>query len=460
MQPKSLGDDGAGRVAQYNEAAKGPQARFNAATDQYLEAIEKIEKDYPEAPAADDKLEKPSDTAELQLSLQVLSRQTGLKTAALYTLIGEKYFYTVLITPDSIKSFSVPIAAEALNHKVINLFSLLQSADYDPRLQSKELYDIILKPVEAELKTANIQTLMWSLDGALRYIPMAALYDGQQYLVERFNHVVLTRAEKGRLTRAVNAHWTGYGFATSAPHKVEVGGQPITFGPIDFAEDEMQIFRTTDRPKGLIDGEIFPEAKFNKAALLAALKQKRPLVHISSHFRFRPGDEANSFLLLGDGTVMTLTEMKGHLDLFQGVELLTLSACDTAAQRPDATGKEIDTLAELAQRLGAGSVLASLWAVRDRSTAQLMKAFYKNREGGKATKAEALRKAQLDLLHGNGSNLATVVNRGSEKSLRGSSRSEDIIVEAKYRVPFKPEKSRPFAHPYYWSPFVLFGNWR
>src|SRR5207237_5331834 len=114
---------------------------------------------------------------------------------------------------------------------------------------------------------------------------------------------------------------------------------------------------------GIIEGDVFDESSFNKISLLKTLKQTRPLVHISSHFSFRPGDESRSFLLLGDGNVMTLSEMQEQEDLFKGVELLTLSACNTAAQQPDASGKEIDGFAELAQRLGASGVIASLWEV-------------------------------------------------------------------------------------------------
>lgn len=154
---------------------------------------------------------------------------------------------------------------------------------------------------------------------------------------------------------------------------------------------------------------------------------------------------------------MTLAQIKEQPNLFHGVELLTLSGCDTAAQQADATGKEIDAFAELAQRLGADAVLATLWAVRENSTAQLMNAFYNYRQGGKHTKAEALRLAQLDLLRGktiegNKTPMIATAKSGSNEGL--------LIVDPKYRIPFKREKDRPFAHPYYWSPFVLFGNWK
>lgn len=128
-----------------------------------------------------------------------------------------------------------------------------------------------------------------------------------------------------------------------------------------------------------------------------------------------------SNLLLGDGTKLTLEDIKNAPDdLFKGVELLTLSACETGVQKErESDGREIDGFAELAQRKGAKSVLASLWKVDDESTSQLMTQFYQTRQTKKLTKAEALQKAQLNLL-----------------------------------------ADKQYSHPYYWSPFVLIGNWR
>ena len=85
--------------------------------------------------------------------------------------------------------------------------------------------------------------------------------------------------------------------------------------------------------------------------------------------------------------------MKKETTLFQGVDLLTLSACNTAATQADANGREVDGFVELAQRLGAGAVMASLWEVSDVSTAELMTRFYQDYRGPSGdNKAEALRK--------------------------------------------------------------------
>jgi CHAT domain-containing protein len=135
--------------------------------------------------------------------------------------------------------------------------------------------------------------------------------------------------------------------------------------------------------------------------------------------------------------------------------MLALSACSTAAQLPDANGRELDGFAELAQRKKAGAVLASLWNVPDESTAELMAEFYRRRQIGRGmTKAAALRQAQLALLRGEGI--------GAELAKRSSRSSEPVKPEGKEKdaLLYKPDPKRPNAHPYYWAPFILFGNWR
>ena len=405
-----------------------------------------------------DKISDVRDTSELQATLREIDQQTGQKTVAVYTLVGQQHFYAVIISAEGTSAVWSTANGNEVNKKARQLWALLQSADYDPTTLSHELYKVIFERIEEKLPK-DTQTIVWSLDENLRYLPMAALYDGKHYLVERYNHVVFTRTNKLQLTRPVSQTWTGSVFTTSAPHTIILFGKPIEFRSLDFIKDEMEIFRTKSHANGVIDADILSETQFTEASLLARLKQNRPLVHISSHFRFRPGDATNSFLVLGDDQVMTLAVMKEITNLFQGVELLTLSACDTAAQRPDSNGREVDAFAELAQRLGAGAVLASLWAVRDKSTAQLMTRFYASREGGKRTKAEALRQAQMDLLYGR-SGTGAADQQGNGRPRGATSDDEDVIVEAQYRIPFKPDKTKPFAHPYYWSPFVLFGNWQ
>jgi CHAT domain-containing protein len=143
-------------------------------------------------------------------------------------------------------------------------------------------------------------------------------------------------------------------------------------------------------------------------------------MHISSHFSISPGTEVNSFLLLGDGQRLTLGDMRTQNFRFDNVDLLTLSACDTGVGGGrDNTGKEIEGLGVIAQQQGAKAVLATLWPVADGSTAKLMSDMYQRRQSQGLSKIEALRQAQLSMM------------------------------------------SQPkHAHPFYWAPFILLGNWQ
>jgi len=174
--------------------------------------------------------------------------------------------------------------------------------------------------------------------------------------------------------------------------------------------------------------EAFTEASLRDALVHRSYR----VVHIASHFKFdADGDSNDSFLLLGnkDLTKLTMAQIAAIPNFFAGVELLTLSACQTAvgdqANRPqDDQGIEVESLGVLAQRKGAEAVIASLWQVADVSTSQLMEKFYQCHAavaGTVTTKAAALRRAQLDLL---------------------------LNTDGKY------------SHPLYWAPFVIIGNWQ
>ncbi len=450
------------------------EAQLKIASDEFLALLKQAETEFSQPPSEKDRVGEIADTRELQTALRQLREQTGQSAVAIYTLLGADNYRALVITPNNIAAVSQPVKAEALNQKARQFWALLQSAKYDPAPLAQELYTTIFKPLESQLPK-DTSTVLWSLDGNLRYLPMAALHDGKQYLIERYNHVVFTRADSERMLRAVGPRWTGLGLGSSQAHTVELLGDRISFNALPGVTEELRaLFRQKESPRGVLEGEVLPDARFTRAAMLTALKQKRPLVHISSHFSFRPGDEARSFLLLGDGTAMTLEEIKAQTDLFSGVELLTLSACNTAAQQAGANGREIDGFAELAQRLGAGSVMATLWPVADNSTPWLMREFYQTRQHGDGlTKAEAIRRAQLALLHGTAqtkplpaaqkgpSSTVKVVIRANAVELDGGqTRSDFISIDEEDAPSFRIDEKRPFAHPYYWAPFILIGNWK
>jgi CHAT domain-containing protein len=342
-------------------------------------------------------------------------RELGEGSVALYTLVGATTYRVIVVTPDVQKAAEVRISSVDLNRRVLAFREMLQDHKSDPRAAAKELYDILVGPIADDLKAAGAKTLMWSLDGVLRYLPISALHDGEKYLVERYRHVVFTPASQTRLKDAPSAKWTGLGLGVTKPH--------AGFTALPSVQDELSsIIRderlTRDRGAVLAGKVLFDDA-FTEDSMRAELRQRYPVVHIASHFQFHPGNEADSFLLLGDGRRLTLAEVKRAQNLFSGVDLLTLSACDTATGDVGADGKEVEGFGMLAQRQGAKAVVASLWPVADDSTRLLMQEFYRLRNARRLAKVEALRQAQLGLL-----------------------------------------RKGDYRHPYFWAPFVLIGNWR
>jgi CHAT domain-containing protein len=171
-------------------------------------------------------------------------------------------------------------------------------------------------------------------------------------------------------------------------------------------------------------GVIRLDEQFTRKAMVDGLHEGYPVVHIASHFSFNAAKEETSFLLLGDGSHLSVEEMQNSPGIFEQVELLTLSACDTATT--GANGKEVEGLAFVAQDLGAKAVLATLWPVADVGTEVLMREFYRLREANpRWSKAEALRQAQVALL----------------------------------KMP-RRDLNAQLAHPHYWAAFILIGNWR
>jgi CHAT domain-containing protein/Tfp pilus assembly protein PilF len=375
-------------------------------------------------------------------------RELGAGSVVLYTIVGEDKYRVILITPGAQVAREYNIKAKDLFTKVLAFREALQDPTIDPRPLAQELYKILVGPVAKDLRDAHAETLMWSLDGVLRYVPMAALYDGEKYLVESYRNVVYTPASQARLKDIPSPTWKGLGLGVS---KAQTGFKPLPAVP---SELRGIIRDPAGDPKaeGVLPGSVMLDEAFTEDSMKKALRQKYPLVHIASHFQILPGNETSSFLLLGDGNHLTLAQIKSTVNLFSGVEMLTLSACDTATGGTNENGKEVEGFAVLAQRQGAKAVLATLWAVADESTRLLMQKFYRLREVQPGTlKAEALRQAQLALL------------RGDDKPTGTAARAQsagNVAATAATQRPFTPDPKAPYAHPYFWAPFILIGNWK
>jgi CHAT domain-containing protein len=321
--------------------------------------------------------------------------------------------------------------------KVTEFREQLENPRLDPLPAAKELYQILIGPIAKDLEGAQAQTLMWSLDGVLRYIPIAALHDGRGYLVERYRNVEFTPASQARLKDVPGEQWRGLGLGVSKEHE--------GFSALKGVPDELHGIIRDERDKtsrGVVAGTVELDEDFTEESFRASLRNGYGLVHVASHFRFRPGNEMDSFLLLGDGQHLTLDRIRSLPNVFGGVRLLTLSACDTAVGGVMAGGKEVDGFAVLAQRQGAKAVMATLWPVADQSTQIFMRRFYELRESfPRLSKAESLQRAQMELL-------AT----GRQASLTDG--GQEQVVGS------KPGADRDYSHPYYWAPFILIGNWR
>jgi CHAT domain-containing protein len=171
---------------------------------------------------------------------------------------------------------------------------------------------------------------------------------------------------------------------------------------------------------GALPGLGFADTAFTEARFQSVLQDTGDysILHIGTHFSLRPGNVMRSFLVLGDGSRLSLDAISKLS--FSGIDLVTLSACQTAlggAVSDD--GREIEGFSAIVQHAGARQVIASLWQVEDKSTASLMRQLYGRLAKSGVDGARALQQSQVELL---------ALNIGG---------------------------SRPYQHPFYWAGFVL-----
>jgi CHAT domain-containing protein/Tfp pilus assembly protein PilF len=383
----------------------------------FQKTLAELERDAHQTPSIAGKVDELRESEGLMQDV----RDLGSGVVAICTLAAETKLHIILITPDIVIAREYPIGRAALEKKIVAFGKALLDPNGDLRPQAQDLYNILIGPIATDLDGANAQTLMWSLDGNLRYLPIAALYDGNKYLVQRYRNVEFTLASRTRLTETPASGWAALGMGVSKAKPGFVALPSVPEELRDVVRDE-----NSKSDIGVLPGKVLLDESFTEDRLKDSLRVSYPVVHIASHFELVPENEDSSFLLLGDGTHLTLTQLSLIPNLFANVDLLTLSACNTAVGRPEASGGEWESLGMIAQRKGAKAIIATLWPVVDESTRLLMQQFYRLHETGHGiSKAEALQRAQLALLEGQGTR-----DRSS------------------------------FAHPYFWAPFILIGNWR
>jgi CHAT domain-containing protein len=373
-------------------------------------------------------------------------RELGKDTVAVYAVVTPSKIHLLLVTADIRKAADFAIRQEDLNHRIEQFRSVLQNPRVDPRPMAREFYQMLVAPIARDLERAGARTILWSLDDKLRYVPMAALFDGESYLVERYRSVVYTPAGRSSLADPRRTTWTALG--------VGVSHATAGFSPLPAVTHELESIIRSGQGDGVLDGKILLDDRFTKDAFLSGLRHETPVVHIASHFQLNPGNDNDSFLLMGDGSQMTLGEVRTAGDLFRDVDLLTLSACSTALASTHADGTEIEGFGVLAERQGAKAVVAGLWSVADASTSEFMRTFYEAMVRSRDDKAEALRQSQLTLLYGPEAAAKLTQASGGSPRARGA----HLVQSAGPAQPYTPPPGAPWAHPYFWAPFILIGN--
>ncbi|MEM9487150.1 MAG: CHAT domain-containing protein, partial [Cyanobacteria bacterium P01_F01_bin.116] len=282
----------------------------------------------------------------------------------------------------------------------------------------KKLYDWMITPIQAKLAEDKVSTLVFVLDGVLRNTPMAALYDGNQYLIEQYNLAITPglRLVNPETLQDKSLTSLAFGLTNCADDGCKVtleNGKQREFDNLPTVPDELASIRATLPNTQIIDGETFTSQQF-----ITNLQQTTAsIIHLATHGEFS-SDPEGTFLLTADGYIDVesfSSTIEANQARSEAIELMVLSACQTASGDPRAALG----MAGMAIRSGARSTLASLWSVNDQSTSVLMERFYQALASQELTKAEALRQAQI--------------------------------------VTLKDERFR--GHPYFWAPFVMIGNW-
>ncbi|MEQ8462304.1 MAG: CHAT domain-containing protein [Coleofasciculus sp. E1-EBD-02] len=329
------------------------------------------------------------------------------QTAVIYPIILPDRIAVILSLPGQpLETYNTELPQAEIEQTVNQLRQSMNIA-YSNRKRltiSQTIYDWLIRPIETQLAQQDIKTLVFVLDGVLRNVPMAALHDGEQYLIEKYSIALtpgLQLLEPRSLTQLQLRSLTG---GLSEPR--------LGFSALPAVKNEIEQV-STNIPSNVLLNEAFTSTALeNKINTLPV-----SVVHLATHGQFSSNPE-DTFILTWDKrfNANTLSQLlKGrNQDNFPPIELLVLSACQTAnGDQRAALG-----LAGLAVRSGTRSTIGTLWSVKDQSTAQAMIQLYNNLTKPDINRAEALRQAQLFLLRQN-----------------------------KYK------------HPYYWAPFILVGNW-
>ena len=359
------------------------------------------------------------------------------KAVLIQPLILEDRLELVITTADS-PPFrrTVAVTKQELDRAILEFRMALEDHQSDATIPAKKLYDRLIKPLEHDLTEAQAKSIIYAPDGQLRYIPLAALYDGKQWLGQRFaiNNITAMSLTKFTGETATKPRILAGAFATGR-YNFERGSTPFAFSGLQFAGLEVEnLAAMMPGTTKLIDRE------FNRTTIIPRLPDYT-IIHLATHAMFVTGQPEDSFILLGNGDTITMPDIQ-TLNLLN-VDLVVLSACQTGIGGKLGNGEEILGFGYQIQETGAKAAIASLWKVDDGGTQALMTAFYTALLSGTTKKAEALQKAQIALITGDDSVLG---------------RSANLSILARTRGSLRQSVAARLSHPYYWASFILIGN--
>jgi CHAT domain-containing protein len=310
----------------------------------------------------------------------------------------------LLNTRDGWTSQATTVSVSRFNEEARAFRNHLQQRSSEEYLGSgQQLYAWLIKPIEQQLKAADVHTLVFVPDGVLRSIPMAALHDGKEFLIQKYAIATTPGIDLTdfRPIDRTQVRMLALGLSEG------VQGFP----PLPNVKPEIEAV------KGFYGGKALLDRQFLVPAVETEMQgQEYNVVHIASH-GLVGNDARDSFLLAYDGKI-TMDRLSQMIGVYQfrksALELLTLSACETAV----GDDRAALGLAGVAVKSGARSALASLWFIDDEATSLLVTEFYQQLQNPTISKAKALQQAQLKI-------------------------ASDPLRQ----------------HPSFWAPFLLINNW-
>ncbi|MFN4832658.1 MAG: CHAT domain-containing protein [Pseudanabaena sp.] len=327
-------------------------------------------------------------------------------TVLLYPFILSDRLEIILFSPNNLPIRRTTRISKDQLETLISDFraGLLDAGSEDFREPSIQLYNLLIKPIETELAQFNAKTILYAPDGQLRYIPIAALYDGKQWLVEKYqisNLIAYTLFDFSSQPKNVPNILAGAFGGKAGDRKFGQTVLPATVREVQAIANSFQ------------NSVTLIEEQFSRQAIESKFKNHN-ILHLATHAEFNSGAPDNSFIIFGNGDKIRLNEITDWQ--IPNIDLIILSACQTGVGKLG-SGVEILGFGYQVQKAGAKQAIASLWSVNDEGTQALMEAFYDELKKGDVSSTEALHRAQVALI-----------------------------------------KSKKYNHPNYWSAFFAIGN--